>query len=416
MKRKVVLWFLGFFLLSFLLGFNLEVSQARKNEEELYKQLEKFVNVVNVVKNQYVVPVEDKKLIYGALKGMLSSLDPYSAFLEPEASKELQIETQGEFEGVGMEITQKDGIITVVSPMEDTPSWNAGIKPGDRIIEIDGVSTKGMNTWEAAQKLRGKKGTSVVVSIVREGSTKILKITLVRDVIKVKSVKSKMLDDSIAYVRITQFQERTAADLEEVLTNFSQQNAKGLILDLRNNPGGLLSSAIDVSQLFVPARKPIVSIQGRGPENKKFYYSKRDPIWNRPIVVLINGGSASASEIVTGALKDDLTTCRTVGTKTFGKGSVQNLIPLDDDGAQIKLTIAYYYTPSGVRIEQKGIEPDVRIEVHRPGKDESRSETELAMEGVEEFEIGNLAKDPQLRRAIEEIRNMTVSATAAREK
>jgi carboxyl-terminal processing protease len=394
MKKKILIWTIGFFLLSFMLGFNLEVSQARKSEEELYRELEKFVNVVNIVKKEYVTTVDDKKLIYGALKGMLSSLDPYSAFLEPEASKELQAETSGEFEGVGMEITLKDGIITVVSPIQDTPAWNAGIKPGDKIIEIDGQSTKGMNTWEAAQKLRGKKGTSVTISILREHATKIMKITLVRDVIKVKSVKSAILPDNIGYVRITNFQERTASDLEAVLKEFNNQRINALILDLRNNPGGLLSSAIEVSELFLKEKKTIVSIQGRRPEDKRVYYSQRTPVWDKPVVLLINGGSASASEIVTGALKDQLELCKTVGTKSFGKGSVQNLIKLDEDGTSIKLTIAYYYTPSGTKIDGKGIEPDVKVEVG---------------ETTEELEFGKPEKDPQLRKAIEEVSKILVA-------
>ncbi len=386
MKKKLIIWAAGFLLLSFLLGFNLETSQARKNEEELYRELERFVNVINIVKREYVNPVDDKKLIYGALKGMLSSLDPYSAFLEPEAAKELQIETSGEFEGVGMEITLKDGVITVVSPVQDSPAWNAGIKPGDRIIEIDGQSTKGMNTWEAAQKLRGKKGTSVTVSVLREHATKIMKITLVRDVIKVKSVKSSILPDDIGYIRITNFQERTGNDLEVILKEFTSQGVKGLVLDLRNNPGGLLNAAVDVSELFLPPRKTIVSIQGRRPEDKKVYGSQRQPIWVKPVIILINNGSASASEILTGALRDNLPECRTVGTKTFGKGSVQNLIKLDEDGSSIKLTIAYYYTPSGTKIDGKGIEPDVKIEMNE-----------------EKIEIGVPDKDPQLKKAIDEV-------------
>ncbi|MCM8763937.1 MAG: S41 family peptidase [Candidatus Omnitrophica bacterium] len=386
MKKRILIWMTGFLFLSFILGFNLETSQARKNEEELYREIERFVNVVNIIKKEYVTPVENKKLIHGALKGMLSSLDPYSAFLEPEASKELQMETSGEFEGVGMEITLKDGIITVVSPIQDSPAWNAGVKPGDKIIEIDGQSTKGMNTWEAAQKLRGKKGTSVTISILREHATKIIKITLMRDVIKIKSVKSSILPENIGYIRITGFQERTSNDLEAVLKEFNNQKLAALILDLRNNPGGLLNAAIDVSEMFLPKGKTIVSIQGRRPEDKKVYVSQRSQLWEKPVVVLINNGSASASEIVTGALKDNLSICKTLGLKTFGKGSVQNLIKLDEEGTSIKLTIAYYYTPAGVRIDGKGIEPDIKAEM-----------------GEENVEIGVPEKDVQLKRAIEEV-------------
>ena len=388
MKKKIVMWIVVFFVLSFLLGFNLEVSQARKNEEEFYRELERFVNVVNIVKKEYVSPVDDKKIIHGALKGMLSSLDPYSAFLEPEASKELQIETSGEFEGVGMEITLKDGIITVVSPIQDAPAWTAGIKPGDRIIEIDGQSTKGMDTWEAVQKLRGKKGTSVTVSILREHTPHIIKISLVRDIIRVKSVKSAILPGNIGYVRITNFQEKTAADLETVLKELNNQNVDALILDLRNNPGGLLSSAIEVSQMFLPEKKPIVSIQGRKQEERKTYYAQKAPLWNKPVVLLVNNGSASAAEIVTGALRDNLDRCEIVGIKTFGKGSVQNLIKIDEDGTSIKLTVAYYYTPSGVKIDGKGIEPDIKIE------------------SSEEIEIGSFEKDVQLKKAMEEVSNL----------
>ncbi|MCM8815246.1 MAG: S41 family peptidase [Candidatus Omnitrophica bacterium] len=393
MKKRALIWIAGFIFLSFMLGFNLETSLARKNEQELYREIERFVNVLNIVKNEYVTPVEDKKLIYGALKGMLSSLDPYSAFLEPEASKELQMETSGEFEGVGMEITLKDGIITVVSPIQDSPAWNAGIRPGDKIIEIDGQSTKGMNTWEAAQKLRGKKGTSVTISILREHTTKIMKITLVRDVIKIKSVKSSILPENIGYIRITGFQERTANDLEAVLKEFNNQMITALILDLRNNPGGLLNAAIDVSDMFLPKGKIIVSIQGRKPEDKKVYVSQKPQIWDKPVVLLINNGSASASEILTGAIKDNLNSCRTVGLKTFGKGSVQNLIKLDEEGTSIKLTIAYYYTPSGLRIDGKGIEPDVKVEI-----------TE------DNVEMGIPEKDIQLKKAIEEVSKMLIAA------
>jgi len=388
MKKKIVMWIVVFFVLSFLLGFNLEVSQARKNEEEFYRELERFVNVVNIVKKEYVNPVYDKKIIHGALKGMLSSLDPYSAFLEPEASKELQIETSGEFEGVGMEITLKDGIITVVSPIQDAPAWTAGIKPGDRIIEIDGQSTKGMDTWEAVQKLRGKKGTSVTVSILREHTPHIIKISLVRDIIRVKSVKSAILPGNIGYVRITNFQEKTAADLETVLKELNNQNVDALILDLRNNPGGLLSSAIEVSQMFLPEKKTIVSIQGRKQEERKTYYAQKAPLWNKPVVLLVNNGSASAAEIVTGALRDNLDRCEIIGTKTFGKGSVQNLIKIDEDGTSIKLTVAYYYTPSGVKIDGKGIEPDIKIE------------------SSEEIEMGSFEKDVQLKKAMEEVSNL----------
>lgn len=361
MNRKIMGSIIGLLSLAVILGGDVKASQVQKQREEMYKNIELFLDAMKIVENQYVEPVENKKLIYGALKGMLGSLDPYSAFLEPELAQELQIETKGEFYGVGMEITSKDGIITVVSPIEDTPAWKAGIKAGDRIIEIDGESTKGISTLEAARKLRGEKGTAVTISILREGATELKKITLIRDVIKVKSVKEDIIDGDIGYIRIRDFQERTASDLSKVLTNFTKKNIKGIILDLRNNPGGLLTSAIEVSELFVSRGNLIVRIQGREEKDKNTFNSRRDPVWRKPVVLLINEGSASASEIVVGALKHNLSKkAIAVGMKTFGKGSVQNLVPLSD-GSSLKITTAYYYTPSGVCIEGKGIEPDISV-------------------------------------------------------
>lgn len=362
MKKRILWAVIGLVSLAIIVGGDVKASQAQKEKEQVYRNIELFLDAMKIVETQYIEPVDNKKLIYGALKGMLGSLDPYSAFLEPDLTQELQIETKGEFHGVGMEITLKDGIITVVSPIEDTPAWKAGIKAGDKIIEIDGESTKGLTTLEAARKLRGKKGTSVTISILREGATELKKITLVRDVIKVKSVKEDIVDGNLGYVRIRDFQERTAADLERVLKNLKNKNVKGLILDLRNNPGGLLSSAIEVSELFVPKGKTIVSIQGREKKDKNVFNSRREPIWENPVVLLINEGSASASEIVVGALKDNISSTVAIGMKTFGKGSVQNLIPLPD-GSSIKLTTAHYYTPSGVCIEGKGIEPDISVQI-----------------------------------------------------
>ncbi|MCM8777100.1 MAG: S41 family peptidase [Candidatus Omnitrophica bacterium] len=362
MKRKIVWSVIGLVSLAIIVGGDVRGSQTRKQEEEIYRNIELFIDAMKIVEKQYIEPVDNKKLVYGALKGMLGSLDPYSAFLEPDLTQELQIETKGEFHGVGMEITSKDGIITVVSPIEDTPAWKAGIKAGDKIIEIAGESTKGLTTLEAARKLRGKKGTEVTISILREGSNELKKITLVRDVIKVKSIKEEVMDNNLGYIRIRDFQEKTSSDLAKVLENFNRKNIKGLILDLRNNPGGLLSSAIEVSELFVPKGKLIVYIQGREEKDRNTFNSRKNPIWGKPVVLLINEGSASASEIVVGALKDNIPSTVTVGIKTFGKGSVQNLVPLPD-GSSLKLTTAHYYTPSGICIEGKGIEPDVSIQL-----------------------------------------------------
>ncbi len=387
MKKKFIFLVISFVVLAFILGSDVSISQVRKNEEELCRQLDMFIDAIEIVKKEYVEPVDDKKLIYGALKGMLFSLDPYSAFLEPELKRELEIETKGEFEGVGMEITLKDGIITVVSPIEGTPAWRAGIKPGDRIIEIDGKPTKGMTTLEAAKKLRGKKGTKVTISIMRKNTPKLIKITLIRDVIRVKSIKKKVIN-GIGYIRIIEFQERTPSELEKVLKEFNSQNIKALILDLRNNPGGLLSSAIEVADLFLPRGKLIVYTKGRNPEDKSYFYGRRNPLWKKPIVILANEGSASASEIVLGALKDNLKKFEFVGTKTFGKGSVQNLIKLKD-GSALKLTIAHYYTPKHICIEGKGIKPDVEVKL---------PEGEFIIPGGEE--------DIQMKKAVEEVKKL----------
>ncbi|MGC8977007.1 MAG: S41 family peptidase [Candidatus Ratteibacteria bacterium] len=387
MKKKIFLIFLSFLFLTFVFGGDVNVSQTTKKDDNLYKNLELFIDALKIVRENYVEPVESKKLIYGALKGMLMSLDPYSAFLEPELAKELEIETKGEFEGVGMEITLKDGIVTVVSPIEDTPAWKAGIKEGDKIIEIDGKSTKGMSTMEAAQLLRGKKGTKVTISILREGVSNLIKFTLERDVIKIKSVKSKIYN-SIGYIRLTGFQENTPEELKKVLDEFNEKDIKGLILDLRNNPGGLLNVAIEVSEFFLPPNKLIVYTQGRDKKDIMKFYSRKSPVWKKPIVLLINGGSASASEILFGALKDNYPNFLSIGTKTFGKGSVQNLIKLPDN-SRIKLTIARYYTPKGVCIEGEGIQPDIEIKI----------ESEKPI-------LPTSQEDIQFKRALEEIKKM----------
>ncbi len=388
MRKKIFLAFLGFLFLTVVFGGNVNnPSQTKIKDDDLYKNLELFIDTLKIVQENYVEPVENKKLIYGALKGMLMSLDPYSAFLEPEVKKELEIETRGEFEGVGMEITLKDGIITVVSPIEDAPAWKAGIKEGDKIIEIDGKSTKGMTTMEAAKQLRGKKGTKVSISILREGVPNVLKFTLERDVIKIKSVKTKIYD-SVGYIRLSGFQENTTRDLEKALREFKEKGIKGLILDLRNNPGGLLNVAIEVSEMFLPPNKLIVYTQGRNKKDTIKFYSRKSQLWKGPIVLLVNGGSASASEILFGALKDNYQNFLSIGTKTFGKGSVQNLVSLPDDSA-IKLTIARYYTPKGVCIEGDGIAPDIEVKI----------------EGEKPI-IPTSEEDLQFKRALEEIKKM----------
>jgi carboxyl-terminal processing protease len=338
------------------------VSSQIVNAQGTYEDLRSFVDVLNVIKKNYVDEVKTKDLVNGAIKGMLSSLDPHSAYMSPEAFKEFQVETKGEFGGLGIQISMKDSILTVIAPIEDTPAYTAGIKAGDKILKIDGESTKNMSIQDAVSKMRGPKGKPVTLNIFREGWTEPKDIPIVRDIIKIKSVKAKMLKDDIGYIKLTQFQEMTAEDLTKALKDLKQKGMKSIILDLRNDPGGLLNSAVDVSGQFLPPKKLVVYIKGRTGDKIEYFTEGEDPTYtDLPMVVLVNQGSASASEIVAGALKD-WNRAVIVGMQTFGKGSVQTLIPLSD-GAGLRLTTAKYYTPSGVSIQNVGITPDIVVKL-----------------------------------------------------
>lgn len=329
-----------------------------------YESIELFTDVLAIVKKSYVEEVDTKKIIYGAINGMLTSLDPHSSFMPPEMYKEMKIETKGSFGGLGIEITIKDGLLTVISPIEDTPAFKAGIKAGDQIVKIDDKFTKDMTIMDAVKRMRGPKGTKVVLTIFREGLDKPKEFPLVRDVIQVKSVKFKTLDDGFGYVRVAQFQEKTDEDLAKALNALRQDNGgnlRGLVLDLRNDPGGLLDQAVRVAEHFVDEGKLIVYTEGREKESQMRFNSRKgtkEPDY--PIVVLINSGSASASEIVAGALQDHKRAV-IMGTQSFGKGSVQTIIPLSDNSG-LRLTTARYYTPSGRSIQAKGITPDITVE------------------------------------------------------
>ena len=329
-----------------------------------YESIELFTDVLSIVKKSYVEEVDTKKLIYGAINGMLSSLDPHSSFMPPESYKEMKIDTKGQFGGLGIEISIKEGMLTVISPIEDTPAFKAGIKAGDLILKIDDKYTKDLSIGEAVKRMRGTKGTKVTLSIMREGFEKPKEFPLVRDVIQVKSVKYKTLDDGYAYVRIAQFQEKTDDDLIKALNALRAENGgalKGLVLDVRNDPGGLLDQAVRVAEHFIPQGELIVYTEGREKESKVRYTSRKgtkEPSY--PIVVLINSGSASASEIVAGALQDHKRGI-VMGTQSFGKGSVQSLIELSDNTG-LRLTTARYYTPSGRSIQAKGITPDIAVD------------------------------------------------------
>ena len=349
-----------------------------------YESLEAFSNILSIVKKNYVEDVETKTLVNGAINGMLSSLDPHSAYLTPELYKDLQSDTQGRFGGLGIEITVKGGILTVVSPIEDTPAAKAGIKPGDQIFKIEDEFTKDMSLVDAVKKMRGLKGTKINLTVRREGANDLLDFTLVRDVIRVQSVKSRALEPGYVYVRLAQFQERSDRDVQRALEKSAGEKGgiKGLVLDLRNNPGGLLTQAVRVSDIFLDSGL-IVYTEGRIEAQKQKYFAQKDGTWmDFPMVVLVNGGSASASEIVAGALQDH-SRAVVLGTKTFGKGSVQTILPLDDNSA-LRLTTARYFTPKGRSIQATGIVPDIIVEAVAPqeGKAEEKKRSGLREENL----------------------------------
>lgn len=328
---------------------------------EAYEGLESFSNVLAIVQKNYVQEVKTNQLVEGAINGMLSALDPHSAYLTPDSYRELQVDTEGSFGGLGIEITLRDGLLTVVSPIEDTPAYRAGVKAGDQIVKIDGELTKDMTLLEAVKRMRGPQGSQVTISVRREGVDHFIDISLTREVIKIKSVKSKQLESGYGYIRLTQFQDRTTADLEDAIARFSQdvQELKGLVLDLRSNPGGLLSQAVKVADVFLDGGM-IVYTKGRLDNQQQKYLAHPGGYTELPLVVLVNNGSASASEIVAGAVQDHGRAV-VLGTQTFGKGSVQTILPLEN-GAALRLTTAMYYTPNGRSIQVTGVKPDYIVE------------------------------------------------------
>ena len=364
------------------------------------EELRSFTEVFGAIKQNYVEPVEDKKLITEAINGMLAGLDPHSAYLDAESYKELQVGTQGKFGGLGIEVGMEDGLVKVISPIEDTPAYRAGVKPGDLIIKLDDAQVKGMTLNDAVKKMRGKPNTQITLTIVRKGEPQPLVLTLTRAEIQVQSVKSKVVEPGYGWVRISQFQEKSADDLARHIGNLYKQGPlKGLVLDLRNDPGGLLYGAVAISAAFLPSKALVVSTDGRTEDAKKKFYATNEDylrgvkddmlkalppaVKTVPMVVLVNGGSASASEIVAGALQDHKR-ATLIGTQTFGKGSVQTIMQLGNNTA-IKLTTARYYTPSGRSIQAKGITPDLVIE--EPG---SPSEQARIREADLQRHLGNV--------------------------
>lgn len=330
---------------------------------DLYSKVELFSYVLTTIQSEYVEEKKPKDLIYGALTGMVGALDPHSQFLSPDEYKELKTETEGKFGGLGIEISMRDGLLTVVTPIEDTPAWKAGIKAGDRIVKIESKITRDLTLNEAVKKLRGKPGTKVHITVLREPEYKLHEFDIAREIIKVQDVKEPTLfDDKIAYLRLVEFREDSYEQVYKALTKLKDQGATSLILDLRNNPGGLLTVAIKISEMFLPSGKTIVSTKGRhkAQDIVSTSHNSKNEFLDWPIVVLINEGSASGSEIVAGALKDNKRAV-TLGAKSFGKGSVQSVLPLPD-GSGLRLTTSKYFTPSGVSIHEKGIVPDIVVE------------------------------------------------------
>jgi len=379
----------------------------KKKKEELYRQVELFSDSLAIIQADYVDEVDSKNLIYGALKGMLASLDPHSQFLDPETYNELKVDTEGKFGGLGIEITLKDGLLTVVTPLEDTPAWKAGIKANDRIVKINEELTRDLTLTDAVKKLRGKPGTTVDISVLRESENKIIDFKLVRDMIKIKDIKeTRILEDGIGYIRVVEFSENTSKDLEKALKNLKNSGMKELILDLRNNPGGLLDVAVKVAGKFIEKGKRIVYTKGRqAAQNMEFMSEEDNPILDMPMAVLINEGSASGSEIVAGCLQD-YKRAIIIGTKSFGKGSVQSVIPLTD-GSALRLTTSKYFTPLDKVIHDKGVQPDIvveegRIEIIRD--EEKPKEDKDVFKKIEEEKKAkeqDYRSDNQLMRAVD---------------
>ena len=415
--------------LVFLLFFNIcliKQNLARaENRQETYKQLNLFGDVFQRVQEQYVEEVTDKKLIESAISGMLQSLDPHSSYLSPESYKDMQVKTKGKFGGLGIEITMEDGVVKVVSPIDDTPAANAGMKSGDLIIGINGESIRGLSINDAVSQLRGPVGSKVLITVVRDKKDP-FEIEIIRDIIKIRSVRHNVIKN-IGYVRLTTFSDTTTSGLEKSVDEIKkelQENFQGLILDLRNNPGGLLNQSISVTDSFLNQGE-IVSTQGRKDDDTSRIFAKKgDIIDGKPMIVLINSGSASASEIVAGALKDH-SRAIIIGTRSFGKGSVQSIIPLAGNGA-MRLTTARYYTPSGISIQAKGIEPDIIVEpgITELNKELPKSRREENLRGAldkkeketkkdsakkqELTPVEKLLQDNQISRAVDLIRGINL--------
>jgi carboxyl-terminal processing protease len=372
---RLYIWSLVIVVLTTVAPHNAESeSRTANSQESLYEELELLADVITTVQSDYVEEVKPKDLIYGALRGMLAGLDKHSQFMNPELYNEMRVETEGEFGGIGIEISMKDNLLTIVTPMDGTPADRAGIKPNDKIVKIDGELTRDITLMEAVKKLRGKPGTKVVLTILREKEKQLLDFSLTRDIIKLKSIKeAKVFDDNIGYIKLVEFRENSVRDFDGAFKGLEKKGIDSLILDLRNNPGGLLNSAVELTERFLPKGEMVVYTKGRiKSQNIEFRSKYPRPFLDYPMVVLVNGGSASGSEIVAGALQDHKRAIL-VGAKTFGKGSVQTVIPLRD-GSAMRLTTSKYFTPLGRSIHGEGVMPDVVVEEENHKKSEDLAE------------------------------------------
>ncbi|MEP2781875.1 MAG: S41 family peptidase [Pseudoruegeria sp.] len=400
------------------------IAQEADSKASVYEQLDLFGNIFERIRAQYVEEVDERELIQAAINGMLTSLDPHSSYLAPQDFDDMQVQTRGEFGGLGIEVTQEEGFVKVVSPMDDTPAYDAGIEAGDFITHVDGESILGLNLDEAVELMRGPIGSEIIVTVVREGEDEPFDVSIIRDTIKLTAVRSRIQGETVV-LRITTFNDQTYPNLREELQEKVEElggmeNVNGIVVDLRNNPGGLLTQAIKVSDAFLNAGE-IVSTRGRAPEDgERFNATEGDLSEGKPIVVLINGGSASASEIVAGALQDHRRAI-VVGTKSFGKGSVQTVMPLRGDGA-MRLTTARYYTPSGRSIQALGVSPDIIVEQPRrpinaeEETDEPRSEANFARSEADlRGSLSNDSISEDERKQLEEDRQRAEDAAKLRE-
>ncbi len=401
---------------------SLAVSAAlsQKEKDATYKELELFADALAFVQTQYVREADPKELIYGAMAGLLTDLDPHSQFLTPDEYEELKIDTEGKFGGVGVEITMKDNLVTVITPIEDTPAWEAGLQPNDRIVKIDDTVTRNFTLSDAVKKLRGKPGTQVEMVVWREKEGNLRSFKIKRAMIRIKDIKeARILEEGIAYLKLVEFRENTPRELDRVLRTFREEGMTGLIIDLRNNPGGLLDKAIDVTERFLPRESVLVTVRGRDPEKgESFSSSYGQPDTTTPLVLLINEGSASGSEIMAGALKD-YKRAVLIGAPTFGKGSIQTVFPLRD-GSALKLTTNHYLTPSGEQIQENGILPDIVVtEKAQEPQPTISDRLEKIFEKIEPPEekdeeaapqevASRVAADPVLARAVDLLKSLKV--------